>query len=540
MIRRTLPLAGLALALTACAGVPQQQQAQQQAQQPAALDLKYTTPAASKGLDEIKWNLPYEPATLDAVRASNYAENTALANQCESLLRMTPEMKSEPGLAEKADNPDPTTWVYTLRAGVKFWNGKEVTAEDVAASLNRNLVPENGTLWGAYYTHVESIKATGPLQVTVKLKQPDVLFNQAMATPAGVVMEKAFLDAAGKDVGTAAKGVMCTGPFKLESWKSGESMTLVRNEDYWGAKAKSAKLRFSFIADETTAVNALRAGEVDGQYFYLPPAAVGQLIDSPTGSVTLGQSLVFWALLGAAKEGPYADPRVREALSLALDRAAIAKVVLQNTSQPQRAMVGPAYWTYAEDAFKQAYEALPAEKQDLARAKQLLTEAGSPTEPITIAVQGSSSVHEQTANLIKASGEALGLKIELKVVPVDQYGNLYGADPKAREGIDAFFSTWYGNLPDPLDVYSVFTDGARTNFNGFQGVSADLAKARAEYDDQARAGLITGIQEKVTRGVAWTPMTNLSVVLYMNDRITGAVPSFAFLYAPWAVELGAK
>ncbi|MEV6703945.1 ABC transporter substrate-binding protein, partial [Streptomyces sp. NPDC051453] len=232
-------------------------------------------------------------------------------------------------------------------------------------------------------------------------------------------------------------------------------------------------------------------------------------------------------------------PRVRQALSLALDRAAISKVVFQGTASPQRALTGSDYWGYERKTYQKAYEALPPETTDLAKAKELLVQAGSPTKPIVIGVQGSSAVHEQTANLLKATGEALGLDIEIRVVPVEQYGNLY-SDPKARKGIDAFLSTWYGNVPDPLDIYTVFRKGGRTNFSDYKAVDGAIAKARAEGDPAARASLVTGIQEKVTRDVVWMPLNNLPVILYMNKRVTGAVPSFPYLYYPWAAGLGAR
>ncbi|MET7513047.1 ABC transporter substrate-binding protein [Streptomyces sp. NPDC005480] len=538
MMRHTLPVIGLVLTLAACTSGARQPQ---QDAAPAKLDLKTTTPAATKGLGKVTWNLPYEPQTLDPIRSFNYAENTALANMCESLLRLTPDFKIKPGLAVKAVNPTPTTWVYTIRKGVTFWNGDPLTADDVAASLRRHLDPKLGTWWGDYFNTVKSVRATGSMQVTVTLKQPDALFNQAMATGAGAVVQKNFLDKAGKSLGAPSTGVMCTGPFRFHDWKSGDSMTLRRYDHYWDKplKAKSDSLVLRFIADETTAVNALRSGEVDGQYFYLPPAGLGQLQKSTTGSVTLGRSLTFWALLGSAKSGPYADPRVRQALSLALDRAAMSKVVFQGTASPQRALTGSDYWGYERKTYQKAYEALPPETTDLAKAKELLVQAGSPTKPIVIGVQGSSAVHEQTANLLKATGEALGLSIEIRVVPVEQYGNLY-SDPKARKGIDAFLSTWYGNVPDPLDIYTVFRKGGRTNFNGYEAVDGAIAKARAEGDPAARASLVTGIQEKVTRDVVWMPLNNLPVILYMNKRVTGAVPSFPYLYYPWAAGLGAR
>ncbi|WOX21047.1 ABC transporter substrate-binding protein [Streptomyces solicathayae] len=536
LVRATALALALGLAVSACGG---SSGSGNEPKAGAQLDLKTATPKGTKPLDSITWNLPYEPQGIDPITSFNYAENTVLANLCESLQRLTPDFEIEPGLASKAENPTPTTWVYTIRDKVTFWDGTPLTAEDVAASLKRHLDPAQGTWWGDYFRHVKTVEATGPLQVTVTLKQPDALFNQAMATAAGAVTQKAHTTRAGKDIGTPEQGVICTGPFKFDKWRSGDSLTIVRNEHYWNPSlaALSKSITFRFIADETTAVNALRSGEIDGQYFYLPPAALGQLQQSPTGKVTLGRSLAYWALLGATKEGPYGDPKVRSALSMALDRAALGSAVFQGAAAPERAMAGPAYWGYEKDTFKAAYDKLPTGRTDLEQAEKLLADA--PKGTITIGVQGSSAVHEQTGNLIKATGEKLGLKIDIRVVPVEQYGNLYN-DPKAREGIDAFLSTWYGNVPDPLDAYTVFLAGGNNNFSGFGAVDADIKRARAASDPAERARIVTGIQQKVAEDVTWMPLNNLPVILYMNDRITGAVPSFPYLYYPWASGLGGK
>ncbi|RAJ85006.1 peptide/nickel transport system substrate-binding protein [Streptomyces sp. PsTaAH-137] len=540
MLRRPLVTAAAALTLLAglagCGGGPG-------GLRPAvALDLKTATPKATRPLDSITWNLPYEPQGLDPIKSFNYAENTVLSNLCESLLRLTPDFKIKPGLATKAANPTPTTWVYTIRDHVTFWDGSPLTAQDVAASLARHLDPKLGTWWGDYFQNVRSVRATGPLKVTVTLKKPDVLFNQAMATAAGAVEQKAQMERTGENFGTPKQGVMCTGPFEFTRWRSGDSLTITRNDHYWDRdhRAVSKSLTFRFIADETTAVNALRSGEVDGQYFYLPPAAIGQLQSSPTGTVTLGRSLSYWALLDSTKTGPYANREVRQALSAALDRGALGAAVFQGTAPAERALAGPAYWGYEKQTFQDAYDRLPHGKADLKKAKALVARAGAAAKgKITIAVQGSSAVHEQTGNLIKATGKQLGLDIEIRVVPVEQYGNLYN-DPKARRGIDAFLSTWYGNVPDPLDAYTVFLGNGDNNFSGFQGVDADVRKARATADPAARARLVTRVQRGVADDVTWMPLNNLPVILYMSDRVTGAVPSFPYLYYPWATGLGGR
>ena len=503
------------------------------------LTLTQVTPAATGDIDAVTWNLPYEPSSIDPAHSFNYSENTVIANMCESLLRQNPDFTTSPGLAASVDHPDPTTWVYHLQSGVKFWDGTPMTSEDVAFSLNRGLDSNVGSYFGSYFTNVKDIKATDASTVTVTMKAPDTLFNQAMATAAGAVVQEKFTKAAGQDFGSPSKGVMCTGPFAFDSWKSGDSLVMKKNTGYWDSKltAKAGKLTFRFISDETTAVNALQSGEIDGEFFYLPPAGLGSLKNSNAGTLYYGDSLIFWALLGCATTGPMADPKVRQAFSLAVDRPGLAKVVFQDSAEPAKTLTGPAYFTYGKSVFQSAYDALPPINADLAKAQQLLKDAGSPTQPITIGIQGSSAVHEQTGALLKAAGEALGLTVNIKSIPVEQYGALY-YDPKAREGLDAFLSTWYGNVPDPLDVYASFTKGGSNNFNNYDAVSSQVDTARTIDNDDARAAAVSQIMTTVTTDAPWVPLETLPVLAFLNKRVTGATVSSVYLYYPWAAALG--
>ena len=136
-------------------------------------ELVTTTPPGTGPLDTLKWNLPYEPLSIDPMRSFNYAENTVVANMCDSLMRLTPDLKITPGLAERVDSPDPLTQVYTLRPNVRFWDGKPMTADDVAYSLNRQLNPDNGSYFANYYTKVASVQASGP-QCVATGRRPSV------------------------------------------------------------------------------------------------------------------------------------------------------------------------------------------------------------------------------------------------------------------------------------------------------------------------------------------------------------------------------
>jgi peptide/nickel transport system substrate-binding protein len=186
--------------VAACSGPPKQSASGDQ----SPFKQSDGTPAAKGEIDSFSWATYAEPPTLDYIQAFDYPQNTILSNVCESLMRWTPQLKEEPGLAEKAGNPDPTTWVFDLRAGVKFHDGGVMTADDVVFSLNRQLNPDNAAAWATVFQNVDTITKTGPLQVTVKLKTPDSQFPQYMATAAGVVASAQGVQAAGKDYGTAA------------------------------------------------------------------------------------------------------------------------------------------------------------------------------------------------------------------------------------------------------------------------------------------------------------------------------------------------
>ena len=502
-------------------------------------NLATITEPGSQPVDEVTWNLPYEPMSLDPMLTFNYAENTVDANLCEGLTRITPDLEIENALAESIDTPDDTTYVYTLRAGTTFWDGTPVTADDVVYSLGRQVGADSATYWADYFQNVASVEKTGDNQVTVKMTQPDALFAQGMSSAAGSIVSKAAAEAAGEKFGTPQGGLMCTGPFKLDSWEPGKAINLVKNEAYWDEPLipKVEKLSFSFIADESTAVNALRSGDVDGQFFYLPPAGLSQL-EKSDATITFGKSYIFWSLRAIQPEGTFSNPKVREALLAVIDQKAISEVVFQGASIPSPVLTGPAY--YADDEagamFQEAFDSFEV-KPDIEKAKALLAEAGDVSEPIVLGVQGSSAVHEQTASLIQAAGQAIGLTIETKVIPVEQFGNLY-FDETAREGLDGFFTTYYGNVTDPLDVYTIFMPDSSNNFIKYDGAAQELEDARKTLDPVERAEYTIAAQEKITRDLPWLPMGDLPVILVQNNAISGAVASSAYLGYPWAATIG--
>src|SRR5215469_2947732 len=175
------------------------------------------TPAGTKTVPSVVWRTYRNVDSLDPAFSIDFPEYTAVSLMCESLLRQAPDGALQPGLATVA-NPNPTTMVFTLRPGVKFWDGHPVTPADVVYSLNRNTDPQLGGFYRAVFNRVASITATGPAQVTIRLKQPDYWLEGELSSMPGVIIEKSFAQKEGKNYGTPAGSIMCTGAYKLQFW----------------------------------------------------------------------------------------------------------------------------------------------------------------------------------------------------------------------------------------------------------------------------------------------------------------------------------
>lgn len=538
ILRSVAVVLGVAVTLGACGGTAKPKQAVPIGE----TKLATLTPAPVGDVDQVSWNLPYgEPATLDWVKSLSYSENTVVANLCESLFRLMPDYSVQPGLAVSSEHPDPLTYVYKIRQGVTFWDGSPMTVNDVVYSLKRHMDEKVGSYWASYYDRVKSVTATSDDTVTVKLKEPDALFDRWMATPAGVVGQASFIEKAGRQFGTPAGGVSCTGPFKLKAWNKGSSIELVRNDSYWDKdrRAKASAFSFKFLADENAATNALMTGEIDGTYD-APLPGLAALKQSSAGKLWLGTNLSTVTLLPTEHKSPLQDPKIRRALWLALDFKGITSQIYKDTAEPLRAYLPPGSWGYERDTFKAAYDALPPAETDLEAAKKLVAEAGSPTGEIIVASVSDVPLYAQLASVVQDAGQKIGLKVKLAAFPVSTYTTFF-FDRSARNQVDAFFTTNYTDLPEPLQLYSDFVPGDFYNYGGYENaeVTKDLSAARASADPATRAKLVAKVQAQLTADMAVLPIVAPANRLFMNNRITGAPASFDYLYYPWAADVGA-
>lgn len=520
--------------LTGCAGKSNSAGKQTQ---PKAVTT--SVPAATKNVDTVNWNLGTgEPSTLDPALSATEEVSTVVGNMCESLFTLDKDSKPQPALARKIDHPDSLTYVIHLRNGVKFWDGKPVTAEDVLYSINRVLDPKTGSSWITWAANLDTIKITGAGEITIKLKKADALVSEYFAMPAFAVVEKAFAEAAGKDFGTAKGGVMCTGPYKLNRWSQGRNIVLTRNDAWWNTSVepKVKTLRFKFISSPSAQTAALASGDIDGEYA-VPRAAHQQLAGK--GSMLYGKSLSPTFLSVLNSKGALSDPATRQALQNLIDYQGIVKSVYGGTAQALRALVPPAAWGYGKDAYQTAYDKLPAPTQNLKKAKSLVSGSAKAKQKIVLAYTSASEEETKIATAIADTATQVGMKIELKPLTAEQYSGIFSS-AQARAGLDIFLVTGYLEFAEPVTYYAFFTTGNFYNFVGYknEGYDAAIKAARSTEDDTKRAQLVSEAQAIMAKDLINIPIATQYINVYYRKGLGGLVPRSNYYYTPWATSLG--
>ncbi|MBA4864538.1 ABC transporter substrate-binding protein [Streptomyces sp. PSKA54] len=507
----------------------------------AKLTLSPTTPTAKGQVTKVDWLLEDEPDSLDLDSQGTSAGRVVLTNVCERLYQLQPDMTVKPFLAEKAATPDDKTLVLTVRDGVTFHDGSKLTADDVLWSLERHADPDMEQ--SDEFTNVASMKKTGGNEITIRFKAPDALFTKALAGDAGIVWNKEQVTKAGKEFGTPGQGDACSGPYELGSWKSGDSITIRAYDAYWGTEPLTQEVVFRWAADSAL-VNALKTGAADGTYAESPNTA-SALRAAKGLSQYYGPSTASLVLIPTDRGG-LKDPKIRKALSLSLDRAGIAKSGYGGLVEPWASPVGSGAWGYEKAEFEAAQKELdkaaPAspDADDIAEAKQLVKDAGAPTEPIVIGTD-SSQGRTVVANAVRAALQRIGLKGEIKTVPTAQFEEFY-SDPAARADIDVLAGDWYISKADPIGFYDNGLSDSSNNWVGFKDPTYDekVHEALGTLDDAERAKLVIDVEQRFSDAAVWIPVAQVPSVLVLNSELTGPPASQAYLYYPWAAALGAK
>jgi len=499
-----------------------------------------TTPAARGDVASVTWNLLLEPQSLDPAQSNNYS-NEVVANLCEGLQTLQPDFSVTDGLATFHSQAGGKKLVYDINPKARFWDGKPVTAQDAVFSLERVMHGPGQAWWDpAYFSPVRSVSATGRLQMTITLSKPDALFNKLMATSAGAVQEAAFVNAHHGTVGTPKTGIMCSGPYRYVSWTSGSQIVITRNDSYWrGVTAKVKKLTFSFLQGDATESTALLGNAIQGMY-NAPYTILKRLAQH--GHLYYGKSLLEFYVTPTTKPGPLQNPLIRRALFLALDRAAVASSAFGGAALAARTMLPP-------DAYGNAHSSASAgtggSSAELAQARKLVRQAGSPKQQIILAMDpGITDSATVTMEALAQAGHSIGLNTVFKPVTLGQYYGLFqGGNGWKPVNADGFAEQSYPPVADPLAEYQTLTSiKDPSNINQWSDPAFDhlVAQASAEPNSAKRAALLARIDAIAYQQMPVIPIVDVANTLYLGPGLTGAPAAFTDFFSPWAATLGAS
>lgn len=342
----------------------------------------------------------------DRANLGVYPFNT---NITETLVKLTPEYKVIPWLAESWEYKGDNTWVFNLKQGIKFHNGDEFDAEAAKWSLDKQtrfqpIVP----------TTPEDTSVVDKYTIQIKTKMPFGRVIESLAHPSYAMYSPK---------GDPGKNPIGTGPFMLTDYKQNESLTVERFDDYWGDKAQLSKITFRFIPDNSTRVLALQAGDVD-LIAAVPRDQATEVATLP--EVTLSQSAPtsYYALYFATKdqEPPFdtlTDANLRKAINYAIDRETIAQQVYGGYALPAKSMTPPVVLP-AVDAGIQGFTYDPAKAEELLdtagwtkNAQGVREKNGAPLKLTLVSGFPPANLIKPLPEVIKGQLEKVGIGVEL-------------------------------------------------------------------------------------------------------------------------------
>jgi peptide/nickel transport system substrate-binding protein len=357
-------------------------------------------------------------------------------NLYDLLTHRRPDGRLAPGLATEWKLLSPTIWQFKLRPGAKFHNGEPLTASDVKFSIDRTYDPnvKVSSVRTTFLT-VDRIEAPDPLTVLFHTKQPDPLMPARLAFYGGHIMPKRYFEAVGAE--TFNLKPVGSGPVKFVEWIKDERVVFDAFRDYWDGKIDADRVIFRPIPETAPRIAALLKGEVD-LITKLPPDHVDRVARHPTTKVAHALYAGLYVLAVNSKVPPLNDPKVKQALSLAIDREAILKELWRGQGIIPNGPIAK--------GDRHFDDALPPLRHDAVLARQRLKEAGYKGEEIIFqSTVGLVSNDKAMAEAIVAMWRDIGVNARLEMIEASVRAQL--AREKSFKGI--FWSDPVSTLGDP-------------------------------------------------------------------------------------------
>jgi peptide/nickel transport system substrate-binding protein len=447
----------------------------------------------------------------------------------DAMVKPMPGETLAPSLAESwTVSPDGLAYEFVLRKGPRFHNGDPVTAEDVKFSLERY----RGAASKTFKERVAAIETPSPARVRIRLKEPwpDFLTFYSSATGAGWIVPKKYLDKVGDE--GFKKQPIGAGPYRFVSFTPGVELVMEAMDQYWRKTPNVKRLVFKAIPDPSTRFAALKRGEIDVSYWMT--ASLGEELQRTPG-LTLKPATAnntYWVYFVDQwdPKSPWHDRRVRLAANYAIDR--------QGLNQAETLGFSRMTYSFIPGHFEFFWQP-PAIPYDVARAKQLLADAGYPNGfdagDFTCDV-----VHAGIAEPVANNLQAAGIRVKLR--PLERASYNKGQVEKKFKNLVLSASAAFGNAPTRLEAF--VAAGGTYVYGSYPDIDGLFREQAAELDRKRREATLHRIQQLVHDKAMFAPIFQLAAMGGFGPRVQesglGLITGFPFSGPYEDVKLKAK
>ena len=439
--------------------------------------------------------------SLDPHLAVAAGTKEVMFNVFEGLMKPTSTGDLTPAVAESYTvSEDRLTYTFTLREGVKFHNGDEVTAEDVVYSISRCADTTDGTPLVEAFSVIQSVEAVDARTVAITISEPSNEFISYMTT--------AILPAGYDQQDTAPVG---TGPFKFVSRAAQDNIVLEKFDEYWGTPAYLDKVTFKIMENADSLVMSLQSGAID-LCSHLTSTQVAQLgddFDVAEGTMNLVQALYL-----NNAEKPFDDMRVRQALCYAVDKQEIIDLAFDGYGSPIGSSMYPAFGKYFDESLTNYYT------KDVEKAKSLLADAGYPNGfEMTITVPSNYQPHIDTAQVLVEQLKEIGVTAKIELV---EWGTWVSDVYAGRQ----FQSTVVGVDASNMTARALlerFTSDYAKNFINYNSADYDalFQQALTTYDDAEQTAIYKAMEKNLTENAANVYIQDLADLVAVRQGLEG-------------------
>jgi peptide/nickel transport system substrate-binding protein len=476
-----------------------------------AITLLAAAPAAAQSV--LRIGLNDDPDALDPTISRAYTGRLVFAAVCDKLFDVTPELKIVPQLATGYEwAADQRSVVIRLRSGVKFHDGEPFNAEAVKFNIERH-INTTGSFRKAEIGQISSVDVINDTTVRLNLSQPLVPLLAALTDRAGMMVSPKAARELGDKFGTRP---VCAGPYKFVERVAQGKIAFERFADHWDkANIHIDRVEFVPILDSTARLASLRSGDLHMIERASPtdlPQIRGDSRLKVVGVPELGYQMIPMNVNNGPRSKTLKDVRVRQAIDLAIDREVLVQSVFNNEYIPGNQWVSPSSAYYNAK--------LPVRKRDVARARQLLKEAGQPNLSFTLIVPPERD-RQEAAQIIQAMLAEAGITMTIQTQE-----NVTMLTNGRKGDFEAYFTFWSGR-PDPDgNIFTHNTCKGAQNDPRYCNADFDalVTKARQTPDPAERKKLYDQATEHLLRDLPRLHLWHRRVFTGYSARVTGFTP----------------